>query len=300
MNWIKENKFLAGFLGAMVAGLAVFGFLLYSSWSHYSEVTDNYRRQSAELSRLQKLAPFPNEENLKKLRQQKDAYVLAIVGLQKNLSSMEYPLEPLEPAAYQDILRKTVSAVVEKANKNGVKLPDKFYGGLEVYQTAPPKDAAAATALGRELKAIELVVNTLLDCKIDAITSITRTPLPEEGGAKTTGPAAAGGKAGPGPLVKKHSFTIGFTADQSSLRRALNEISSAREQFLIVRMLRIKNENEKGPSRGGDASGGLPGSLPVASGTGSEPNALKFVVGTEKLNALAVIDIVDFEPPSKK
>lgn len=291
MNWIKENKFVSGFLAAMVVGIAVFGFLLYSSWNHFSEVSTTYSAQASALKRLQSLNPYPDEENLKKTREQKDAYVSSIVGLEKRLSEMKFPVQPMEPAAYQDILRKTVSAAVEKANKNGIKLPEKFYGGLEVYQTAPPKDTAAATALGRELKSIELVVNILLDSKIDSITSISRTQLPEETGAK---PAEK-------TLVKKHSFTIGFTADQASMRRALNEISSSKEQFLVIRMLRIKNENEKGPSRL-DASG-LAAGAPVTTGTATDANAanaLKFVVGNEKLNTLATIDILDFAPPQKK
>jgi hypothetical protein len=284
MNWIQENKFLAGFFAALIAGVAGFGFLLYSSIGNYSEVSDNYARQATELKRLQTLVPYPNEENLKKMRDQKDAYVAGIHSLEQNLSTLEFPLAPMRPEEFQDELKKTVNETLDRANETGTKLPAKFYLGFDIYQSTLPKGEAAAP-LGRELKAISNAVGLILNGRVDAILDIKRVSLPEEVDAK----AAAQRKQ----LVSKYPFEITFVADQGRFRRVLNDIVSSQKQFYIVRSLTVKNEKQTGPSRQG---GGPDPAAPNGEGAGK----LRFIVGTEKLTVTAKIEVVDFTPPATK
>ncbi|MEI8340274.1 MAG: Amuc_1100 family pilus-like protein [Verrucomicrobiota bacterium] len=283
MNWIKENKFLAGFLAALVVGAGFLAFLLITNQGKFTEVSDNYSKQAEELKRLQNLVPYPDEANLKLMREQKDEYVANIGKLEKELATAhQFSLEPMQPSEFQDLLKKTVDAVIEKSG-TGV-LPQKFYLGFDVYQTKPPGGEAAAP-LARELKAIDLVVNTLIDAKVTSITDIKRPPLPEE-----TDPKAAATQK---KLVRKTPFDITFVADQGRMRKALDDIVGSKKQFFILRALIVKNEKEKGPARA-DAS------APSTSGTTDETQRIKIIVGTEKLIVTARIEIVDFALPSTK
>src|SRR5207249_731807 len=92
------------------------------------------------------------------------------------------------PEQSQDKLRAAVSKVSEKATAAGVHLPANFYLGFDIptnYQTTLPKPDAAAP-LGKQLDAIQFLVERAIEAKVDTLTGLSRSPLPEEGGATTT------------------------------------------------------------------------------------------------------------------
>ncbi|MDP9290947.1 MAG: Amuc_1100 family pilus-like protein [Verrucomicrobiota bacterium] len=307
MNWARENRFLAVFGGAVLVCLIALSVLLFLAHGRYAAVSEQYEAQSREFLRLENLAPYPSAENLAKLQEQKQAYLARIAALQARLAETEFPIEPMTPEQFQDRLRSTVSDITNRAEELHVKLPPKFYLGFDRYQTEPPRGEAAAP-LGRQLKAIELVINTLIESRSDALLSIKRTPLPEEGGAPARPTPARPGAPAAAPksdLVARYPFDIGFVAEQSRFRKIFNEIVSTRRQFLIVRTFRIRNQSEKGPVRQAapDAMATpIPYATPMpqarAPGAQASPESraepLKFIVGTEKLNIDMRIDMVDF------
>ncbi len=118
----------------------------------------------------------------------------------------------------------------------------------------------AAPALSRQLAVISNVVNSLIECRVTAITQIKREPLPEEGRAASAsgsdrnqreGRNGGGGRreqggAGNG-VVSRYPFDIGFTADQGKFRVALNSIVNSSD-FLVIRSVAIQNTQTKSPS----------------------------------------------------
>lgn len=306
MNWVRENKFLTGFFAVLLIGVGVLGYLLYSASGSFTEISDKYDHQAAELKRLQNLKPYPDEENLTKMRAQKEAFVAATSTLRQTLAAHVFPVAPLTQEKFQDNLRASVSKTVEKATAAGVKLPEKFYLGFETYQSSLPKPEAAAP-LGRQLQAIEFLVNHLIDDKIGALTALVRSPLPQErapSAGSAPAPAGRGGAVAPATeFVTKNPLLISFTSEQNRARKWLNEVASAKEQFYIIRAATIKNLVPKGPARLETAG---EGSAAPASSPSAEPNAspspgassLKFIVGNESIEVAAKVEIVDFEPPA--
>ena len=319
MNWIRENKFLSGFLAAVIVGVGVFGYLLYSAMGSHEEISARYTQQAAELKRLQSLQPYPDEANLKKVRDQKQTVTEATAALRNNLSTMQLTPQPMTPEQFQDRLRAAVTDLTTKMKAANIAPPktDKFYMGFEEYQASLPRPEAAAP-LGRQLQAIELLLNILVTNKVDSINAVRRTPLPEEGAAATAaaspGPGAgakAGGKAGAGggkqPLVAKIPFEVEFTADQAKFRKSLNDIVSSKQQFYVVRTLVVSNQSQAGPPRAEPTPvGGVPepAAAPPGEATGGATPAaspapasqLRFVLGTEKVNVGMRLDVVDFAP----
>lgn len=81
-----------------------------------------------------------------------------------------------------------------------------------------------------------------------------------------------------------------------------NQVTSAKEQFYIMRTLQVKNPADKGPKRGepvAPSTAAVPPSPSGAAGKASEPG-ITFVVGNEHLNVAAKIDIVRFNVPEKE
>lgn len=282
MNWFRENKLLAVFLGFVVVGSAALIYFLLQAVGHFNEVDDDYKTQVAQLNRLQTMVPYPNQQNLNKYKEQKTTLSAAITNLQQQLSKLQFPLEPMTPETFQDKLRTSVNAVSVRAGEVKANLPKEFALGFDRYLTETPNKEAAA-ALGRQLKSIEFIVNELLDSKVDAITAIARAPLPEESGQKQ-----------PKSLVTKYPFEISIVADQGRFRKMLNDIVSTTKQFYIVRLIQIKNQKDKSPSKAS--------ANPSAAATpAKEGNSrLSFIFGTEKLNVVLRFEMVDFGASPEK
>src|ERR1700677_389301 len=180
MNWISENKFLAGFFGFMIVGIAALGFFLYQALGAYADVHQDYTNKIQQLNTLQALSPTRNQDNLKKYEEQKSALAEVIDGLEKNVSAVQFPLDATTtPEIFQDRLRKSLDAALADAKTNNVKLPEKFALGFDRYLAELPAKEAAAP-LDRELKAVEFVVNELISARVESISGspgFYRAPL---------------------------------------------------------------------------------------------------------------------------
>jgi hypothetical protein len=308
MNWIRDNKFLTGFLVVLVIGAGVLGYLLYSAYGAYSDVTDQYNAAATELHQLQTRVPYPDHANLVKYQAERDDLKDATHSLASSLAQMVLPVEELTPSAFQDRLRETVTSIVDHAGKTGVLLPKDFALDFATYQTQPPV-AAAASPLGRQLAALQIATNILIDDHVDAISDLSRTRLPQEGGAALVPQDRGGGPFGrrgegqasaPGSLVDKVSFDIKFTAGQAAFEKVLNDLAASSKQFFITRTLVVNNSDPKPVSKVAQNTPGAPAAQPAVTGTdNSGVSYLKFVVGTEKLNIAMRIDMVTFNPPDK-
>jgi hypothetical protein len=161
---------------------------------------------------------------------------------------------------------------------------------------------AVAPLLGQELSQVQMLINILLEAKVDSITSFHRHPLPQERKASPT-PAPSPGKrvvaarkpgATPAPeLIQRNVVDVTFSAAPGAARRGLNEITSATGQFFIIRTLYVHNEKDKGPSRERSAS---PTPTPAAAAGSSQAGAssLNFIVGNEHIEVTATIEMLRF------
>lgn len=316
---LGQNKFYVGFGAFMLLASCGLGWFLFQASSDFSEAETRYQDQIAQLSALQTLPLYPEKANLKILEEQKEAAQQAVVSLHQALLPRAFALEPISPEQFQDQLNQSVKAIVDKAAKAGVQFADKSYLGFAQYRAATPKPEAAAV-LGRQLKCIELVVNTLIEKKVTSLGEITREPLAEEGIAtkiQSPPPAAkAKGKGAPEavPLVTKYPFKVAFVSDQQPFQSALNELSKSEKQFFIIRPLLIKNQIEKSPKKvdpeaerlaaerqaalnspAGASAPANPSATPAANpGETPKPEPLKYVLGAEKINVTLRLDSVFF------
>ena len=310
MNW-KQNKFLIGLGVVMVAGIGTLGFLLFQSFSRYSDLRSDYEQQAETLGQLQGQPLYPEQKNLVKLKEQRESAVQAALAFQKQVEPLSLPLAPITPEQFQDKLRATVSSIVENATKAGVKLPQKFYLGFEQYQSQPPK-TEAASVLDRQMRAIELAMNTLIENRVAAIIEVYRPQLAEEGNEgngpqepAATGKVARGKQAQKSDLVSKYRFDITFTSDQGRFRKSLNDLSKNDKQFFIVRPVIIENDHPHPITKAAaNTAAGMvlpvTGSAPASGAAQPKAQNLKWLVGPEKLNVQLRLEMVVFASASSK
>jgi hypothetical protein len=261
-----------------------------------------FDQAAAERNRLEHLDPFPSEANLRKLHGYIDGYSTALDKFKVALKSEVAPAPPLAPNEFQSRLRQAVVATFDRARLNNVKLPDKFQLGFDEFARTMP-NTAVTPLLGQELSQIQMLLNILLNAKVDSVTSLRRAPLTEEHGASPTPtpPPVAGRRVAttrsstPAPtLVERNVVDISFKAAPGAARKVLNEIAASSGQFFIVRTLYVHNEKDKGPPR---EKGASPTPTPTAEASPAQPGAaapLNFIVGNEHIEVSATIEMLRF------
>ena len=298
MKWFQQNRALGTLLLAAGLGLLLCGALLYWRWSVWSDAKQTFDQAAAERNRLQGLNPFPDNANYKKLQGLLEKYDAALDKFKDDLKAEVAPNPPLAPNEFQSRLRQATLAVQDRARTNNVKLPDNFQLGFDEFARMMPGTTVAAL-LGQELSQVQMLVNVLLDAKVDSITSFRRRPLAEERGAAATPTPPPGQRAArpggtPAPkLIERNVVEISFKAAPGAARKVLNEITNSASQFFIIRTLYVHNEKDKGPPHERTGSP-TPIPNPQASPGQQAPGALNFIVGNEHIEVSATIEMLRF------
>jgi hypothetical protein len=281
-------------IGLGLATIATIWFL-FSARGAWDEAAARFQSDATELSRLQRLTPFPTGENLRKMKAHAEDYGTALAKLKEELKLHVVPVTPLAPNEFQSRLRVAIGAVADRARANKVKLPNNFFLGFDEFASALP-ETEAAPLLGQELAQVELLADILIGARVDAVTALRRAPRTDA--RPTPTPAATARKpnaANAPPLVARNAIDVSFIASPAAARRVLNQIAATEKQFYIVRLLQVRNEKDKGPPREA-------GSETTATASGAVDNAakppgtaaLKFIVGTEHIETSARIELVRF------
>src|SRR5262245_10425521 len=301
MKWFQQNRALGTLLlvsgGCILLGAALFYWRL-SVWQDAKQIFD---QATAERNRLQRLDPFPDDANYRKLQGHLERYSAALDKFKEDLKSEVAPRPELAPNEFQSRLRQATLAAQDRAGTNKVKLPDKFQLGFDEFTRTIP-DTAVAPLLGQELSQVQMLINILLDAKVDSITSFRRRPLLKERGASPTPMPSPGGRvvaaARPGgtpapTLIERNVVEVAFKAAPGAARKVLNEITNSTGQFFIIRTLYVHNEKDKGPPR---ARAGQPTLAPSPEPSPGQQaaGALNFIVGNEHIEVSATIEMLRF------
>ena len=310
MNWIKENKFLAGTLGVVLFGGGVLTYFLIVAMGAADDARESYASDIGKLQRLVSLPISPTEKNSNALKLQLAEAKNAVEAFQAKLAANAFPLVPMKPEAFQDKLKATKSAAIERAAQGQTELPAKFFLGFDAptnYEGTLPSPLAAP-ALGRELESINWVLTQLFDSHVTKLESLKREPLPEETPGKVIEKNVKKGIGSTIPLVSTHSFEMKFECRQNSLATFLNALVGPKApHFYIPRVIQIKNQKDRVPKADAsnlassiaapppivDPSGGPKGLAPIA----PIKAVATYIVGEEQLEVTLSIGVVDFVPP---
>ena len=295
MNWFQQNRWLGIFL--IVFGICTLFalFFLFSAKSSFEEASARFSDAAVERGRLERVDPFPTDANYRKMKVHLVNYGTGLDKFKEELKTHVLPIAPLAPNEFQSRLRQTMLAISDKARANKVKLPDNFHLGFDEFTAALP-DTAAAPLLGQQLAQAELLMNILIDARVDSVTAFQRKPLTEQHGpAAAAIPAPALGRkpaatAVNGPkLVERGIVDVAFMASPSVARKVLNQIAGSNQQLYVIRTLHVRNEHEKGPPRESTEAGAS-----TAAPTPTPSGAIKFIVGDEHIEMSARIEMIRF------
>lgn len=301
MNWFRQNRFLGAFL--IVITLCTTGavWFLFSAKNDWDEAAARFAQDATELNRLERLAPFPSEENVRKMKAHAENYATTFASFKEELKTRVFPVTAMAPNEFQAHLRQAMLALGDKARTHNVKLPANFYLGFDEFASALP-ETAEAPRLGQELAQIEWLLSTMVDARIERLTSFRRKPSPAEQVFIASSPLSAstgarkpsGAVADNRKLVERKIIETTFLSTPAAARQVINQIAGADSQFFIIRFLHGKNEKEKGPAREVAADTSTEAATSSFAAKPPAAGALNFIVGTERIETSATIEIVRF------
>ncbi len=312
MKWFNENPFLAGIITMVIIGSGIFGYFIAGAAARYSEISQNYDLQVAELTRLKGLPLHPNEANVSRLSEQTEEFKQKIAIIKDRLVELTPAENEISPANFQAKLRERVDDFTARAKAANVVLPENFYLGFDAYRSGPPSSDAVATALNRQLAVIEKILDIFLAQRVAEIRFVKREPLPEEKHGDTQSSAQRGpnaqqektaGRGAQNNLIMSSPFDVSILSEQDRIRRSLNEIAKL-PFFVPIRSLTIKNTNPNPPKRTSLKSPSPTTTTPsefnrIFSGqsSGDTTNSfgrLEFIVGTERLDVILKLEYTLF------
>ena len=294
MNWFKENTILSSILLVCLLIMVAIAYFASEAYTTYSAALESLTSENTNFSSLQKKSPYPTDDNLKIISEGKKKYIDALAALQERILKMETPLEPITPQVFQDKLREGVNSLRATAQKNNIKLPEKFFFGFDEYQSQLPAPEAAS-ALNRDFNVLQKLLISLLSLPVEAINSLEReappvatptpTPAPKKS-VETTPPLKT--------QILKTTFKLSFTASQDKTRAAINMIPKS-DAFLIIRSLTMENTKPTAPAK----------KDPAIPSKDKNPTSLQVLLGNESVKTDLSLEIIDFpttdtEPPNKQ
>src|ERR1041385_4205326 len=179
MNWFKHDRWLGTFL--IVFGVATLCAVIFLWRAHGSFVDANtdLAQTLDEQDRLVRLNPFPSEPNYQKMIVHLDNYRATLEQVKGGLRRRMLAVPAMAPNEFQARLREVTVVAAARARENKVRLPLNFHLGFDEYAARLPENRAAPL-LGQELSQIALLLDYLIGARVDGLTSLRRTQLPEE------------------------------------------------------------------------------------------------------------------------
>jgi hypothetical protein len=333
MNWVQENKSLAGILGVMIAGILGLGAWLFLSYSDYSTSMEKWGQNDGSIATLKSKKVYPNQENAESREEEVGAYADKVDLLRTALLSekVQQPVKPMSQTEFQAKLKERATAVVQMARAADVTLPADFALGFADYTTNVPRTAEVAADLGVHLDVMERLVTTVIQSGVKSIDLFDRAKLPNEDrpvepkpaptpkgkASKTTKTTKKGSKRkviteeqAAEPVLDRHPVKMIITTDQAPFQNIINTLCDPIKMphFLVVRLVRVENERQDGPSRDEIARKKNPevtfdqpvdpAAAPAAAAKVA-PDAVT-IMGEEKLKVYLEVDYVRFRELPKE
>ncbi|MBE7495738.1 MAG: hypothetical protein HS117_12375 [Verrucomicrobiaceae bacterium] len=267
MDWIRENKMLAGILGVIIVGSLGLGYVLFGAWTQYSETKERYQALGNDIARLKSLPLSPAPDNLAKKKALVEEYAGSVNKLGGALLVLQDAVlpKPMKDTEFQAKLKERSIDIKKMADSLKIQIPADFAFGFEPYINALPPNEAA-TELSGYLDAVESIVKLALGSRVASIDLVQRSQIPQEAGgsadnaskSKSKAKSPAKGAAGRGPaaapaapIAEKRQVTIMLTLDQGPLQTLMTRLANPGDMpyFASVRVLRVENQGKEGPVR---------------------------------------------------
>ena len=248
MNWIQENKLLAGISGVTLVLVLVLGWLAFSGYSAAGKAQKDYAKASTELSNLFGKKLYPSPENLKAKSDTVKELQDSTTALRAELAAKFSATEAKDPATFGQRVQSQFQDLRKLWDdpKTKMTVPDNFFLGMDDYRRQVAARPGTVRDLDYQLGAITEVLEMAVSCGIKSLDAFERAPVLEEKGPLPN----ANEKKGelPPPLVN-YRLTLRCTGQEQAVRDLVNAIATSQKHFYAIRVVRMQNEKKTAPKK---------------------------------------------------
>lgn len=316
--------YVGGGVTLVLAG--VLGFFLFQQTGSYEEVKSSLNDAQRNLVRLTNRKPaFPSEENVKKEKEQIEAYRKYKDDLFATMREGQAELWESNRDGFRRRLQECLTTLENDARKHAVALPPRFPFGFQRYFAGALPEDGEIQRLMAQLQAVTAICGILYDSGISELRGVERMEF-EQSAQAAAGDENAGvrgrGRRGrgeeekaksptelyvdPDHLFCKEHFAVTFTARDDALWRILDRLAGG-APFIVVTGVTVTNPERPAVAAvagsGGESSGAVSqdgwtsaGGQNALAGAQAEelPRELRICAGQEKPEVRLELDVYRF------
>lgn len=247
MPWIKKNLTLV--LGGLV-GLVLLGgsaFFLFAQSSRESTVNVTLEEKRTEWNRLNGLNPYPDEKNIKAVRDEAARVEKLTGSLRESIKAPS--VQPVtDTFSLKLLIETTISDLRKEAESAGVHVPDRYAFTFQKLREMPQFESNGIPKLAEQVAQISALCRVLFNAKVHTLDQLRRPAiLKDEGGtADYLTKKAVTNKN----LIVRAPYDISFRSFSSELAGVLRGFASMDE---LVAIKTINIEPTTLPQSGGPA-----------------------------------------------
>lgn len=239
MNWIKNNRFLAGLI-CITGFLCAVLFYFSTKWSNtHAENKVAFDESFMDVASSEGIPLYPKSQN-------RDGKSKALASHKAEIETLSNLFEPfrvaefksIQPQAFTDQLKQATAQVSHDFSKNKAVLPEDFFLGFETYKNQLAQSSATG-ALLYQLNGMKHVFDALSQAKVSELVRIYREPIPEENSQSF--------QAAPDAVARFFPFELTIRASEASLRQFVSSLGSFDSRYFIIRSIAVKNHNTSPP-----------------------------------------------------
>jgi hypothetical protein len=307
MNWIKENKFIAGLIGGTLGGMLLLLFVGLHGSGNYQKAKEEYDAAAADVTSFEGAALYPTTENKDAKSKALGQYKQLVATLQSTFDAYRpKEIKNLSPQEFTDSLLAANAETRKAFSENGVGVPEAYFLGFEKYKTSlAPSETTGI--LGYQLASVKNLMLALAKAKVTDLRNLYRPSLPEEDKQAYAPQDDTAARSFP--------LEITFTGPEKSVRDFLSAVSNPANQYAVIRSMRIGSMKKESPKAEDaqfdktadaapeDGSGGfsLPGETGGTPATKAADTSriLSQVLGNESVQVFLRLDLLQFLPAKK-
>ncbi len=301
----------------LAIGVVVFMFK-YSA--EYNRVQSDLQTSLMTLERLHQRDPFPNTENVERMRRNQEELENYRDALLSTMAREQIQTEDMERAAFPAEIERVSRRLRRLASERDVRLAEGMAFGFDRYAAGNLPMQEHVPRLVTQLRTIERLCTLLFDAGISELRGVEREVFDVERTREEVAQPTAVGRRGrtedvvaapPVPvkpegvegLYSRERYTLTFLASDEALRDTLNDIIAS-PVLMVVRNLELRNEMALG---GTSAASRLaerlrPRETQREPGAPREPTTTpprhhedRVVAGRERIRVVMEVDVYQFE-----
>jgi hypothetical protein len=271
-------------------------------WSHTQLAEAQQRRADLEgkINRLITSGYYPTPQNLEQLRQNtrllEERFTPVVARMAVSAAELddvrgtrtEKGSSGLSGDEWKKRLAAERDALLQRAQAQGVTVPEDFYLGFKSYRARVPEQAHTYE-LGLQLRGLSTLCGILLESGVSGVREAKRVLMESSGPATGDEALNAANADGFHGNYRMYPLEVRFRGPPGCVREVLNRIAGSK-LFYVIRFVELRNDKTEAPKKSEVVRAGV-----GTAAAGGQAPLIRTVLGQEQVEVRLRVDLIDWK-----